>query len=597
MTARAARSPLEAVRSAAAPVPARSGRRSRRTCATAKADRSPVTVADLGAQVLISLALADGLPGRPADGRGGRLPAARRRPAASATRSASVSRRCARASTRGRSRGRSTRCADAGGPTRPLVDARPGRRHQGLPARRAVRDRAGARRGRRGRPLGVLGCPNLRACRRVASGSLFVAERGGGAWELPLDGRRGPPSAHPRRAPSPTATRGALRRIARGRRTRPRTTRRASRELLGIDGAAAAPGQPGQVRRWWRVATRRSTCASRAAATSRTSGTTPRARSWSRRPAGVVSDVDGRTARLHRGPAAEPQPGHRRGAGRHPRRGRRRGQVRSGCRDRLIDRVAVDFDVWADSASFEAAARSDHRRSAPTGRLLAVEVLRHQCRRRSRATVACMRDGHAVRHTRPMGARRSHPGRSGREGEHIRRVPVDLDHRRQGPAAGIPPEWATQEADITRPGARGRSARARGGRDRRRRRASGHRLRAHRRAIDVGRDEGDCPANCPAWSSRSSGSRPPSMRRARSADLPLLVTTRAREDRRSDGAARPGPPRCQGPARPLAHGHGDLSRRHAPCQHPDVVARHGGRRLVRCRDRAPDRGSGHAARC
>ena len=43
--------------------------------------------------------------------------------------------------------------------------------------------------------LGVLGCPNLAVAETrpmVGRGSLFVAEPGGGAWELPLDRRRRP---------------------------------------------------------------------------------------------------------------------------------------------------------------------------------------------------------------------------------------------------------------------------------------------------------------------------------------------------------------------------------------------------------------------
>ena len=68
--------------------------------------------------------------------------------------------------------------------------------------------------------LGLLGCPNLeRADGRV--GSLFVAERGGGAWELPLDADgpadrdlRSPTSPNRRRPDTPSRSR---------RRTRPRT--------------------------------------------------------------------------------------------------------------------------------------------------------------------------------------------------------------------------------------------------------------------------------------------------------------------------------------------------------------------------------------
>ena len=169
----------------------------------------------------------------------------------------------------------------------PLVDARPGGRHEGLPARRAVRGGPRARRGWRGR-AGGHGLPQpaaRRASRGVAgsAGCLFVAERGGGARQLRARrgparrrARRGPPIA--RRDPIADVARRALRRVGRGRafdQSASALDRATARDHRG----AAAPGQPDEVR--GRGPRRRLDLPAlrRTAATARTSGTTPPARS------------------------------------------------------------------------------------------------------------------------------------------------------------------------------------------------------------------------------------------------------------------------------------------------------------------------------
>lgn len=155
--------------------------------ATAKPDRSPVTVADLGAQTLVSLALGEAFPGDPLVGEED-----------------------------------SSQLGDA--PIREALEARIAEVRPGLGDDDVARalDRGGFEGGPGGRwwtldpvdgtlgflrggqyaialalvvdgevRLGVLGCPALeRADGSV--GSLFVAERGLGAWELPLDGDGAP---------------------------------------------------------------------------------------------------------------------------------------------------------------------------------------------------------------------------------------------------------------------------------------------------------------------------------------------------------------------------------------------------------------------
>lgn len=152
--------------------------------AVAKDDRSPVTVADLGAQVLVSLALAAALPDDPlmgeedarqvgadpviADGLARAL--ATQRPGLDA---ATI--------TAALERGR-----DDGGPDRRWwtldpVDGTKGflRNEQYAVALALIED---------GQPVvAVLGCPNLPRADGAGIGCLFVAERGGGAWELALD--------------------------------------------------------------------------------------------------------------------------------------------------------------------------------------------------------------------------------------------------------------------------------------------------------------------------------------------------------------------------------------------------------------------------
>ena len=140
----------------------------RRARTTARRSRSPTSASQVARQPRARR----GVPGRPAHGRGGR------RASCAPTRSSpqrswrarpdAVAPRHRRADDRPRAleRGR-----DPGGAGPPLVDARPGGRHQGLPARRAVRGRARAHRGWRAVVLAVLGCPNLPTRDRSARAS------------------------------------------------------------------------------------------------------------------------------------------------------------------------------------------------------------------------------------------------------------------------------------------------------------------------------------------------------------------------------------------------------------------------------------------
>jgi 3'(2'), 5'-bisphosphate nucleotidase len=161
--------------------------------ATSKADHSPVTVADLGAQALISLALADALPADPVMGEEESAPLRADR-ALGAVVLARV-----REVRPGLSLpdllGALDRCDDAGGPARRWwtvdpVDGTKGflRNEQYAVALALVEDGEVV--------LGVLGCPNLPVTwgadqdtsvgADVERGCLFVAERGIGAWQVPL---------------------------------------------------------------------------------------------------------------------------------------------------------------------------------------------------------------------------------------------------------------------------------------------------------------------------------------------------------------------------------------------------------------------------
>jgi 3'(2'), 5'-bisphosphate nucleotidase len=159
--------------------------------AVSKEDRSPVTVADLAAQVVVSLALAEALPDDPLMGEedaaqlradpviaDGLARAVREvRPGLDATAMAA-------ALERGR---------DAGGPGRRWwtldpVDGTKGflRNEQYAVALALVED---------GKPqVAVLGCPNLPTSDGTGIGCLFLAERDGGAFEIALDD----PAAMPR---------------------------------------------------------------------------------------------------------------------------------------------------------------------------------------------------------------------------------------------------------------------------------------------------------------------------------------------------------------------------------------------------------------
>lgn len=155
---------------------------------TAKPDRSPVTVADLGAQVLVSLALAEAFPSDPLVGEedAAQLAAPPIRDALTAelarVRPGLDLARVSAALDRG---------GFGGGPTGRWwtldpVDGTLGFLRGGQYAIALALVVDGAVR------LGVLGCPALE--REDGSvGSLFVAERGHGAWELPLD-RAGMPA-------------------------------------------------------------------------------------------------------------------------------------------------------------------------------------------------------------------------------------------------------------------------------------------------------------------------------------------------------------------------------------------------------------------
>jgi HAL2 family 3'(2'),5'-bisphosphate nucleotidase len=152
--------------------------------ATEKADRSPVTVADLGAQVIISLALAEAFPADPVMGEED----ATQLQAHGSIRTALLTQLTVEVP--GIDEQTAThaldRCAGAGGPvgrwwTLDPVDGTKGflRGGQYATALALVEDGQVI--------LGVLGCPNLeRADGRT--GSIFVAQQGQGAWELAMDG-------------------------------------------------------------------------------------------------------------------------------------------------------------------------------------------------------------------------------------------------------------------------------------------------------------------------------------------------------------------------------------------------------------------------
>jgi len=152
--------------------------------AVSKEDRSPVTVADLAAQVIVSLALAEAYPADPLMGE---------EDAAQVRADPSIAAAVARA-------------LDAVRPgiDRPTMDAALERgRDQGGPDRRwwtldPVDGTKGFLRDEQyavalalmedGEPrVAVLGCPNLPTGDGSGIGCLFVAERDEGAWELSLD--------------------------------------------------------------------------------------------------------------------------------------------------------------------------------------------------------------------------------------------------------------------------------------------------------------------------------------------------------------------------------------------------------------------------
>lgn len=151
--------------------------------ATSKPDRSPVTVADLGAQVLVSRALAEAFPDDPLVGEedASQLASEPIRIALEARLAACGSDLDPPTIAGALERGRAT-----GGPTGRWwtldpVDGTLGFLRGGQYAIALALVVDGVVR------LGVLGCPELERT-DGSVGSLFVAERGTGAWELPLDG-------------------------------------------------------------------------------------------------------------------------------------------------------------------------------------------------------------------------------------------------------------------------------------------------------------------------------------------------------------------------------------------------------------------------
>lgn len=158
----------------------------------AKDDRSPVTVADLAAQVVVSLALAEALPGDPLVGEeDAQQVRADAGIAAAVARALDAVRPGIDAATTEAALERGRDAAGGGRRwwTLDPVDGTKGflRNEQYAVALALVEN---------GRPLvAVLGCPNLPSSDGASVGCLFVAERDGGAWELSLDD----PQAAPRR--------------------------------------------------------------------------------------------------------------------------------------------------------------------------------------------------------------------------------------------------------------------------------------------------------------------------------------------------------------------------------------------------------------
>lgn len=157
---------------------------------TAKADRSPVTVADLGSQALISLALRDAFPDDPIVGEEDGALLRADPEGAIATQVRSHLARAGAAASASEVADELDRCAHPGGPTGRFwtldpVDGTKGFLRGGQYAVALALVEEGYV------VLGVLGCPNLPlepADPVSPAGSLFLAEGGGGAWMYPLAG-------------------------------------------------------------------------------------------------------------------------------------------------------------------------------------------------------------------------------------------------------------------------------------------------------------------------------------------------------------------------------------------------------------------------
>jgi 3'(2'), 5'-bisphosphate nucleotidase len=159
--------------------------------AVSKDDRSPVTVADLGAQVIVSLALSEALPDDPLMGeedaqqlRSDPAIAEGLARALATVRPGIDAATLAAALERGR---------DAGGPRRrwwtldPVDGTKGFLRNEQYAVALALVEQGQPR-------VAVLGCPNLPTSDGTGVGCLFIAERDGGAFEIALDD----PAATPR---------------------------------------------------------------------------------------------------------------------------------------------------------------------------------------------------------------------------------------------------------------------------------------------------------------------------------------------------------------------------------------------------------------
>ena len=242
-----------------------------------KKDKSPVTVADFASQAIVCSLLERALPN---DAVVGEEDAADLRPDDQAQLRAAVHAPCHQAARRRRLRRRGPRLDRPRWRTRhrrPLLDARPHRRYQGLPAQPAVRDRARPDRKRRGRAR-CARLPEPRSAWR-ARRAVHGDSRPRGAADLAQRAGVGHRRRHKRRRHHRDRA-GEVLRIGRVRPLRPQRVGR-DRVPPGHHQRAIPHRQPVQVRRCRAQRLPRSTCGSRPApTTARKSGIT-RPASWS----------------------------------------------------------------------------------------------------------------------------------------------------------------------------------------------------------------------------------------------------------------------------------------------------------------------------